>query len=115
MSEARRLDVPLSANRRSNSRYGLEGIKQQCTVRDEAGQQHEAHILDISAGGVGLLMGCRMELGTYLSVVLPTRDEAGSRTFTLRVRKSEQDSDGKWRIGCAFAHPLPDDELLLLF
>ncbi|HLW64515.1 MAG TPA: PilZ domain-containing protein [Gemmataceae bacterium] len=114
MPESQRLDVPVYANRRFNARYDLDKPKQECRVRDEAGQEHPAKILDISAGGVGLLLERRIELGVYLSVALPTRDESGSRRFTLRVRKCEQEADGKWRVGCAFAHPLHDDELLLL-
>jgi PilZ domain len=114
MSESQRLDVPVYANRRSNARYDLDKPKQECKVRDEAGQEHTAKILDISAGGVGLLIERRFDLGSFLSVALPTREESGSRRFTLRVRKCEQEADGKWRVGCAFAHPLHDDELLLL-
>jgi hypothetical protein len=115
MAESQRLDVPVYANRRSNSRYELEQPKRDCAVRDEDGKEHQAKILDISAGGVGLLMDRRFELGCFLSVTLPTREESGSRKFTMRIRKCEEETDGKWRVGCAFAHPLHDDELLLLF
>ena len=115
MAEPQKLDVPTYANRRSNSRYELEQPKRECTARDEEGKEHSAKILDISAGGVGLLMERRFELGCYLSVTLPTREEMGSRKFTMRIRKCEEEADGKWRVGCAFAHPLHDDELLLLF
>ncbi|HEV3143817.1 MAG TPA: PilZ domain-containing protein [Gemmataceae bacterium] len=115
MSSEHRLDVPLYANRRGNSRYGLESAKQDVSARDEDGKEHAAKILDVSAGGVGLLMDRRFELGIFLTVVLPTREEGRTRTFTLRVRKCEEGANGKWRVGCAFAHPLHDDELLLLF
>ena len=115
MAEPQKLDVPTYANRRSNSRYELEQPKRECTVRDEEGKEYSAKILDISAGGVGLLMERRFELSCYLSVTLPTREEMGTRKFTMRIRKCEEEGDGKWRVGCAFAHPLHDDELLLLF
>jgi len=114
MSQSKGFDVPLYANRRENARYGSTGEKPECPVRDEEGKEHQASVLDISAGGVGLLMERRLAIGTFLSIVLPTRHEAGSHKFTVRVQKCEEGPLGKWRVGCAFAHPLSDSDLLLL-
>jgi hypothetical protein len=114
MAQTHGFDVPLSANRRENARYNTAQQAAECPVRSEDGQNHQAQVLDVSAGGVGLLMDRRFEPGSFLSVVLPTKDEEGSHRFTVRVQKCEQDTTGKWRIGCAFAHPLTDGDVLLL-
>lgn len=74
-------------------------------------EQWNAKVLDISSGGIGLLVDCRFENGTLLSLELPST--AGKAPFTMLVRVvhiTAQSAD-RWVVGCSFAAELSEDKL----
>jgi hypothetical protein len=70
-----------------------------------------AHVVDISAGGVALVLVRRLEPGAMLSVRLACSDEESTRTLFLRVVHLVPHADGSWRLGRAFASELTEKEL----
>jgi hypothetical protein len=72
-----------------------------------------AKVRNISAGGIGLFMGRRFEVGTVLAIELQTSTQSGARKLTARVKHATGQEDG-WLLGCAFTTPLSDEDLALL-
>jgi hypothetical protein len=68
-----------------------------------------ARIVDISTGGIGLLLDRTFDPGTSFDVEL--RTAAGERTLPAEVIHSAQLAPGLWMIGAAFATHLGADEL----
>lgn len=68
-------------------------------------------VLNISRGGVCLVINRRFERGTILVVEL--QDAAGSAAgpALARVAHCTQQGPGDWLIGCAFVRELNDEEL----
>lgn len=71
-------------------------------------------IRDVSAGGVGLLLARRCEVGTELLIVLPGGARKGMRLVPVRVVRVKRENHGHWAHGCSFLAPLGDDELAAL-
>jgi hypothetical protein len=65
--------------------------------------------VDVSRGGVGLVLCFPFKLGTYLAVDL--EHAKGVRTLLVRVAHVTDRSDGTWLVGCEFARPLSADDL----
>jgi hypothetical protein len=76
------------------------------------GERSPARVLDVSAGGVGLLLPCEFGPGTLLLLSLGGPEEAGGRVL-LRVARSTPTSAG-WLLGCEFADRLSAEELAAL-
>jgi hypothetical protein len=70
-----------------------------------------ARIRDISVGGLGLVVGNRLEPGTGLVVGLPSKKASWPRSVAGRVMHVHQQGDGAWAHGCAFAAPLSEPQL----
>lgn len=70
-------------------------------------------VRDLSAGGIGVLLARRFELGTELTIELSTGPDEPRRLPT-RVVRVVPESVGHWVHGCAFRHPLAEDELTAL-
>ena len=68
-------------------------------------------VLNLSATGVGLLLGRRFEPGTVVAIVL----ESSTRTFQVRtdvrVIRSMQAEGTQWFLGGAFTEPLAKESL----
>jgi hypothetical protein len=76
----------------------------------------EAWILDLSAGGVGLLVGEPQKVGVLLHVELETCPEAAPLKLLANVIHCEpvgQDGN-EFRIGCKFVTPLSECDLQIL-
>lgn len=71
-------------------------------------------VRDVSAGGIGVLLARRFELGTELTIELTTGPEPTPRRLPTRVVRIEPENVGHWVHGCAFRNPLSDDELSAL-
>lgn len=65
--------------------------------------------MDISPGGICLLLNRPFEVGTKLEIELP-----GGLLLQASVVHATAHSDGCWKIGCAFAQPLGQEEMGLL-
>jgi hypothetical protein len=71
----------------------------------------EATVLDVSRGGIGLLMAERLEPGTVLALQLQAKHTGQSRILSARVVYANQQPDGSWRVGCALGALFSEEEL----
>ncbi len=71
-------------------------------------------ILNISATGIGLMVGRRFELGTLLGITLQGNDENSVHTVMARVANVRREEGNRWILGCAFTTRLSEDEILAL-
>jgi serine/threonine protein kinase len=69
-------------------------------------------IRDVSAGGVGLLMARRFEVGTEMSIEVGTGPKPQS--VAVRVVRVMPEGLGHWFHGCAFDKPLTPEQMSLL-
>jgi PilZ domain len=77
---------------------------------DDAGQWRDAHVVDVSPGGVGVLCDRRFEAGALLKLRF---GEAGAETSLLslvRVAHVQLRPGGEWHLGCQFATAMGDEE-----
>jgi len=100
------------AERRAWVRYpsAIEGACQPL-VKDSINQRWPAHICDLSARGVGLVLGSYVEVGSLISVELPKASRGGPRRLLARVVRSEAGDEGQWFLGCTFSIRLSQREL----
>jgi serine/threonine protein kinase len=68
-------------------------------------------VRDVSAGGIGVLLARRFEMGTELTIELTTGNDSSPRMLAARVVRIEPEKNGHWVHGCAFRHPLSQEEL----
>ncbi len=73
------------------------------------GKAENAWIHDLSKIGVGLNLSRALDAGTAL--VIRLKGETAVLEIPASVIHSTPQSDGTWRIGCAFARKLTADEL----
>jgi hypothetical protein len=70
-----------------------------------------AEVRDLSAGGVGLVLRRRFEVGTALFVHFGSVDPSAVQVLLVKVMHTTCLSDGAWLLGCAFVTELANDEL----
>jgi hypothetical protein len=75
------------------------------------GERVAARVLNVSSGGIGLLLPCEFEPGTLLHFQVPGADEGPARKLLLRVVRTVEHSNGDWFHGCEFAEQLSDEIL----
>jgi hypothetical protein len=100
-----------SPNRRATVRYHCAPAtlgRLQLPPREEA---QNAWVLDLSLGGVGLLLSRPLEPG--LAVVVRMGGAAGARAYELpaRVVHATREIGGDWVVGCRLDTPLTQDDL----
>ena len=102
------------AERRTRVRYTAE-LEASCRRTGEMGGQiWPGRIVNISSGGIGLLLNRRFQGDTLLDVEL--QGSAGTALRALRVRVIhctlfKDGSTSSWLLGCAFAKDLADEQL----
>lgn len=72
------------------------------------GERRCARILNVSAGGIGLLLPCQFSEGTLLQLEIPSE---AARLALIRVIRVVEHSAGGWFLGCEFADQLGAEEL----
>lgn len=70
-----------------------------------------ARVLNLSCGGVGLLVSRRFEPDTLLQIELQTAKRSFSRPLLVQVLHVTGHQTGGWLIGCSFPQPLSEEEL----
>jgi hypothetical protein len=70
-----------------------------------------AVVLNISRGGVALVVPRRFEPGVLLTLDLDCPAEALHRAMLARVVRARPHEDGTWVVGCVFTSELDDAEL----
>ncbi len=73
-----------------------------------------AAVRDLSATGVGIVVGMRQEPGTWLPVRLVHVGRDVSCPMQAQVVRTERRADGYWFSGCVFQGSLDDRELKAL-
>jgi PilZ domain len=74
-------------------------------------------VVDVSVGGLGLLLRHRFEPGTQLAVEVNNRAGTFRRTLLARVRHATAviaSGDPRWLVGCEFDQHLTEEELKAL-
>ena len=97
-----------ASNRRASVRYqcGLATPGRLLLVDGQEWQR--AWVLDLSLGGVGLLLSRPLEQGSEVVIVL----KSATQTFELaaHVCHSSRQQDGDWIVGCEFVKKLTNEE-----
>ncbi|HXG10240.1 MAG TPA: PilZ domain-containing protein [Gemmataceae bacterium] len=73
-----------------------------------------ASVLDISAGGIGLVVSRRFEPGTLLAIGVENKSREFSHMLVARVVHVRKESASRYIMGAKFISPLGDDELRAL-
>jgi hypothetical protein len=107
--------VPMPAiDRRAWVRYASDGevaCRSAGTLKDAG---WPGKVLDISVGGIGLLLRHRFPPGAPLIVELKSPSNHFQRLIYVQVMHSRPviaQGDACWLVGCAFSQPLNDAEL----
>jgi hypothetical protein len=90
----------------------VETVCQTCETAP--GERRPARIVNVSPGGVGLLLPCEFAEGTLLYFELPPEDEQAPRKALVRVVRALEHGSAGWFLGCEFADQLSERELLSL-
>lgn len=103
---------PHGSDRRIAPRYpsALDAACQPVMARD--GSPWAGQVVNISRGGIGLVLDRRFEPKTLLVIDLESPQENVSRTLLARVVHSTRRDTG-WLLGCAFISELDEDDLKL--
>jgi len=87
-------------------------VETACYAADAApGERSPARVVNISAGGMGLLLPCEFREGTLLKLDLEATAARAAGVLLLRVVRAIARPAGDWLLGCEFADPLRDEEL----
>ena len=101
----------LANERRAVIRY-LCNLETTCQpIVGTGAKSWSARAVDISARGISLVLDRRFERGAILSIRLESQDGQTTRNLLLRVAYAKAHGDGSWRLGCAFASELGQEEL----
>jgi hypothetical protein len=105
---------PLTADKRA-------WVRHPCTIHttchsngDGPAVSESARILDISRGGLALLVTGPFEAGTLLAIDLPLGSQGSKRRVLARVVHRKGRDGRYWVLGCAFTQPLSPEELQAL-
>jgi hypothetical protein len=79
-----------------------------------AGEGPPARVRDVSATGIGLLVGQPLKPGAVLVLTLQARDEQLSRPLPVRVMHATPQAGGGWLVGCQFVRRLSAGDLQAL-
>jgi hypothetical protein len=106
-----------AAERRAWVRYPCEQITSCQGALASRGKDWPTKVLDVSPGGIALVLERRFEPGTLLQVQL--RDQTDQSTWgvyvrVVRITAAGSGRDDGWLVGCEFARPLNDEELRTL-
>jgi hypothetical protein len=84
------------------------------TSETAPGERRPARVVNISPGGIGLLLPCEFLQGTLLHFQLPADVAQPGREMLLRVVRAMEHASGYWFHGCEFAGRLREDDLRAL-
>lgn len=106
---------PLEADRRALARYHLN-LEAACHSIAAGGKDmHPARVCDVSARGIGVLLGRRHEPGSLLSLELQDGPQTIQGTLLVRVANVRERKGTGWLHGCAFASHLNGNDMQAAF
>jgi hypothetical protein len=84
------------------------------TCQTVPGERRPARVVNVSPGGIGLLLPCEFPSGTLLHFQLPANVDQPAREVLVRVVRAMEHASRYWFHGCEFAYRLDEDELRAL-
>jgi hypothetical protein len=81
------------------------------TCETAPGERAPARVLDISPGGIGLILPCEFPVGIILHCELPSVGGLETRKLLVRVVRAIEHANGDWFHGCEFAQRLGSEEV----
>jgi len=78
------------------------------------GEQRPARVINISPGGIGLVLPCTFPQGTLLRFRMPAAAAEPGREMLVRVVRAMEHAAGYWFHGCEFADRLDEEDLRAL-
>jgi hypothetical protein len=107
--------IVTSEDKRAWIRFTCEGNRSpQATVLINPSNKIETRVLNISAGGVGIVTKRFCEPGTPLRLELIDASGRTSRPIQARVVHSTYHGVDNWTTGCAFDTPLSEEDVAAL-
>jgi hypothetical protein len=101
------------ANRRAMVRFRCAPPSPGSAFFANSSTSARALVLDLSVGGIGLILNRPVEIGELLRIELQDSDKT-SFELTAHVVNVTPLPDGTWRCGCAFLSRLAEEELKVL-
>lgn len=90
-------------------------VETACSTCEAApGERRPARIVNVSPGGIGLLLPCDFPAGILLRLQMPTEQDQPARALVVRVVRAMEHGSGYWFHGCEFAHRLDPEDLAAL-
>jgi hypothetical protein len=111
VAETRGTAGPPAEERRASARYAADldaACRAVAAARPDAWR---ARVFNISAAGVGLVLGRRVEPGTLLALDLPNPASGCARTLMARIIHATPGPGGTWLVGGSFLRRLDADVL----
>ncbi len=102
---------PETAERRAALRYTCGKNEGEGLLAAVGPAGWPAMVCDISATGVGLVVGMRHEPGTWVPVRLVNTDRNVAYPMKAQVLHTHRRPDGYWFSGCVFEGALADKDL----
>jgi hypothetical protein len=68
-------------------------------------------VVDVSIGGLGLLVDVPLEPGEVLSVELESQPRCAPLVLRARVVRTQHLPEGDWLLGCQFLEPMREEDL----
>src|SRR5207245_6890555 len=103
--------TPVASERRTWERWGSARPIPRRIYRVDDLQPLDAWILDLSCGGVALLVPGPLSAGALLFVELESLPEASPVKVWATVVRCEPDAGGEWVVGCELVNPLSEKQL----
>lgn len=106
--------APTKVSKRAWARYSAQRPLPRRLCCADTSENLDAWILDLCAGGVGLVLGEAMAAGTLLLLELETCPLAPPVETLATVLYCQPTGDGEFRVGCRFIAPLTPDQVEIL-
>jgi hypothetical protein len=114
VTEKKNLSQFAGVNRRATVRYRCNPTNLGRAFVANTSKCVDAVVLDISQGGIGLILSRYVEPGTVLRVEFAYGEEAAFAELAANVTHAAELEEGKWRCGCRWLRELTNDELIAL-
>jgi hypothetical protein len=101
-------------NRRARVRYRCSPPNPGRAFLANSSKSVDAAVVDLSVGGVGLILDNYVEPGTLVRIELGDGGKDICVDLVAEISHATHLEDGRWRCGCEWIRPLTEEELLVL-
>jgi hypothetical protein len=102
---------PFRQNQRATVRYRCPPASAGRVYVAEDLEFQRAWLHNLSATGIGLLLGKPLDYGLFVTVVLTGVHSNKKYTLAAHAVHSTHQPTGEWLVGCQFVDPLSDEDL----